>query len=146
MRRRYSSIPVALLLLSSVAAAQVGDRLRTEFHESLRRAADSLVAAQRAYADTLFAHGDASTARAIVLLGSCVDSLVNNAGDSLDGPGRIAIRTTELGMRTTLGVMGFPARQAVRALLRSYEKELPALMGRRSVCAGCSTWAHMLRR
>jgi hypothetical protein len=138
---RISSFPVffPLILVASCAFAQGEDPRHSYFRESLRHATDSLLAVQRSYADSLFRHGDVATGSALALLESCIDSLVKEGGDSLDGQARDRLHYTELGMRTTLGVLGFPARLSVRSLLRSFETELPALMGRRSVCAGCST-------
>jgi hypothetical protein len=139
MSNRYLHALFLLLFVVSVAFAQEENPHRTSFRENLRHTADSLTSAQRSYADTLFSRGNAATGNALALLGSCIDSLVKGGGDFLEGPGRDKLQFTELGMRTTLGVLGFPARLSVRSLLRSFERELPALTGKRSVCAGCST-------
>lgn len=141
MSNRSVHAPFLLLLAVSVAFAQGEDPRRTSFRENLRHTTDSLIAGGRSYADTLIRRGDAATANALALLGSCIDSLVKGGGDFLDGPGRYKLHFTELGMRTTLGVLGFPARLSVHSLLDSLEGELPALMGRRSGCDGCSTRA-----
>jgi hypothetical protein len=141
MSNRCLHLLFLLHLVVSVAFTQGENPRRTSFREDLRRTADSLIAAQRLYADTLFRRGDAASGEALALLGSCIDSLVKEGGDSLGGSGREKLHFTELGMRTTLGVLGFPARRTVSSLLRSFERELPALTGRRSVCAGCSTTA-----
>lgn len=141
MSNRCSHAPFFLLFALSVAFAQGENPRRISFREGLRHTADSLIGADRSYADTLLRRGDAAAQNALALLGSCIDSLVKGGGDFLDGPGRNRLRFTELGMRTTLGVLGFPVRVAVHSLLDSLERELPALMGRRGACDGCSTRA-----
>ncbi len=139
MGNRTFTTLILILLVSPASFAQGESPLERSFRESLRRTTDSTIAVDRSYADTVLAHGDAATAGALALLGSCIDSLVKASEDSLDGPAKLRIRSTELSMRTTIGVLGFPVRLAVQSLRRSFEKELPAMMGRMSVCAGCST-------
>jgi hypothetical protein len=138
MRIRHCVALPALLLVVSVALSQREDPQRTALRRSLVLTMDSCVAAGRANADSLLRTGDASTAKALALLDSCIGALVRGAGDSLEGRERSALHVTELGMRTTIGVLGFPARARVRSLLRSFERELPVLMGKRSACEGCS--------
>ncbi|HTY58969.1 MAG TPA: hypothetical protein VMF59_09130 [Bacteroidota bacterium] len=139
MSTRILHILVPLLLIDTYCFAQGENPLQASFRRSLRRTSDSTIAAGRAYADTLLGHGDAATQRSLSLFETCVDSLVKASRDSLDSPALLAVRSTELEMRTTLGVMGFPSRLALQGLRRSFEKELPALVERRSACSGCAT-------
>jgi hypothetical protein len=138
MRIRHSVALPALLLFASIAFAQREDPLRTEFRKSLTLTMDSCVAAGRSSADSLMRTGDEASGKALALLDSLIGALVRGAGDSLDGRERNALHVTELGMRTSIGVLGYPARARVRSLLRSFERELPLLMGKRSVCEGCT--------
>ena len=138
MNRRYSLVFLFLVACASGGFCQGESPARSLFRQSLRRTSDSLVAVGSAYADSLLKRGDASASRAIILLGNCIDSLVSGAGDSLDSPARARLSTTGLSMRTTLGVMGFPVRLAVRSLLRSLGNDLPVLLERRSACRGCA--------
>jgi hypothetical protein len=139
MSNRSCLALVLLLFPVSLAMSQGENPRRNPFRERLGHLADSVITMQHAYADTLIAHGNQATGKGLLLLGRCVDSLMKAAGDSIDAEGRIALRTTELGMRTTLGTIGFPARSSIHAILHSFDRDMSALQGRKSVCAGCTT-------
>jgi len=137
MVNRSALLLTILAVTSFTAAARQADARRQAFGEALRARTDTLVAAQHAYVDTLVKHGGNATAGALRTLQATVDSLVRAAADSLDGDARTKLRFTELGMRTTLGVMGYPVRGALHELLGTFEREISALMGRSIVCGGC---------
>ncbi len=139
MNRQCFCVLLFLLGCTSSSFGQGEGPSRSIFQQGLRRTSDSLFAVGRSTADSLLKKGDAAASKAIALLGTCIDSLVSGGGDSLDLPARATLSTTGLSFRTTLGAMGFPARLAVRSLLRSLETDLPVLAGRRSACEGCLT-------
>ena len=138
MSNRSCLALVIFLFTVSLAFSQGTDAQQSQFRERLAHVADSLIAVQHAYADTLILHGNQASGKALLLLGRCIDSLMQAGGDSLDAEGRISLRTTELGMRTTIGTLGFPARSSLRTLLHEFDRDLSALQGRRSDCDGCS--------
>ncbi|HUI11341.1 MAG TPA: hypothetical protein VL221_13505 [Bacteroidota bacterium] len=139
MFSRRTLVLTVIAAIPLAASARQVDARRDAFGAALRARADTLVAAQHAYADTLVRQGSASTAGALRTFQSYVDSLIRAAGDSLDSEARSRIRFTELGMRTTLGVMGYPVRGALRDLLGSFDRDLSILLGRSTVCGGCSS-------
>jgi len=134
------AIAFALLTVMTLgASARQADARRDAFGAALRAQSDTLVAAQHAYVDTLIRHGSAATAGALHTLQTCVDSLVRAAGDSLDADARANIRFTELGMRTTIGVMGYPVRGQLQSLLGAFDRQIAVLLGTTLVCPGCSS-------
>ena len=124
MVTRRTLVLTLLAVTAYTAAARQADTRREAFGAALRARADTLVAAQHAYVDSLSAHGAIATTGALGTLQATIDSLVRASWDSLDGESRTTIRFTELGMRTTIGVMGYPVRGAIHDLLGAFDRQL----------------------
>lgn len=145
MVSRSALVLTILAAIPLPASARPSNARRDAYTAALRARTDTLVAAQHAYVDTLLQHGGAATAGALHTLQATVDSLMRAAWDSLDGEARTKVRFTELGMRTTIGVMGYPVRGALRDLLGAFDRQIAVLLGRSAVCGGCTSEAEFGR-
>lgn len=134
--------PVVVLLASVLlvwypASSQNRDTLEAAFQNALRRAADSLLAEQKAYVGTLFSSGDSYFLGAAWALRSRLDSTLAANRDSLDVTRANNIRLLNREQERTMSVLGQPERARIRVLFAAFESNLRSLLAASDHCPTC---------